>query len=312
MPLLEVRGLSKDYGETIAVDNISFEVEEGEIFGLLGPNGAGKSTTVSILSGILPPSRGDVRLAGIDVVHNPVAAKAMIGVVPQDVALYDELSAAENLSFFGRLHGLSGARLRERLAFILETVGLAERAREPVKRYSGGMKRRLNLAVGLLHQPKILILDEPTVGIDPQGRVRILDVVRQEAASNSTTVLYTTHYMDEAESLCDRVAIMDEGRILVQGTVQDLKLQAGQQDVIKISGSFPEDDLSGAFTDVAGSRVARVTSEEIIVSVDDAKATLPIIIGRLTSGGTAIRKVEIEEPTLETLFIHLTGRELRD
>jgi ABC-2 type transport system ATP-binding protein len=311
MPLLEVEGLSKDYGETIAVDNISFEVEEGEIFGLLGPNGAGKSTTVSILSGVLPPSRGEVRLAGIDVVRNPLAAKALIGVVPQDVALYDELSAAENLSFFGRLHGLAGARLRERLAFTLETVGLAERAREPVKRYSGGMKRRLNLAVGLLHQPRILILDEPTVGIDPQGRVRILDVVRQEAASSSTTVLYTTHYMEEAESLCDRVAIMDEGRILVQGTVQDLKLQAGQQDVIKISGSFPNDP-SGAFTDVAGSRVARVTSEEIIISVDDAEATLSIIIGRLTSGGAAIRKVEVEEPTLETLFIHLTGRELRD
>ncbi|KPK67419.1 hypothetical protein AMJ71_09140 [candidate division TA06 bacterium SM1_40] len=312
MALLEVIDLSKSFGETVAVDDISFDVEEGEIFGLLGPNGAGKSTTVSILSGILTPSRGKVVLAGMDVVHSPLAAKAMIGVVPQEVALYDELSATENLSFFGRLHGLSGPRLRERISSMLETVGLGERAREPVKRYSGGMKRRLNLAIGLLHQPKILILDEPTVGIDPQGRVRILEVVRREAESASTTVLYTTHYMDEAESLCDRVAIMDRGQILVQGTVHDLKMQAGQKDVVKIAGSFPDEDFASTFSDIAGSKVGTVKAEEMLISVDDAKGALPLIIDRLTSRGASIRKVEVEEPTLETLFIHLTGKELRD
>jgi len=219
-PLVRVSGLRKSFGERIAVDGIQFEIRRGEIFGLLGPNGAGKSTTVNILNTYLAPDSGTVEIDGVPV-SQTMEVKPLIGVVPQELAFYDDLSATENLDFFARIYGLSRNERRDRVQSILEQVGLADRTNEPVKQFSGGMQRRLNLALGVLHRPAFLILDEPTVGVDPQSRQKLFDIIRQLQA-DGTTILYTTHYMEEAENLCEHIAIMDEGRIVAQGTLDEL------------------------------------------------------------------------------------------
>jgi len=251
--VIDVQHLRKVYGQSTAVDDISFRVEPGEIFGLLGPNGAGKTTTISCLCGLLSPTSGSIRIAGVDILTGGVEARRELGVVPQELAVYLEISATENLEYWGGLQGLSRAELKRRVPEMLSRVGLADRAKEPVKRYSGGMLRRLNLACGLIHDPKVLLLDEPTVGIDPQSRVHVLEIIRERAAQG-TAVLYTTHYMNEAEELCKRLAILDHGKIVTQGTLEEL----------------------------------------------------------LTAAGEAIRRQSVPEPSLERLFLHLTGRELRE
>jgi ABC-2 type transport system ATP-binding protein len=224
--LLEVRGLGKDYGARTAVAALDLDVAAGEIVGLLGPNGAGKTTTISMICGVVTPSRGTARVAGHDIRADGRAARAALGIVPQDLALYESLSATENLRFFGALYGLGGARLRERIAWALEVVGLADRAREPVEKFSGGMKRRLNLAAGLIHEPRLLVLDEPTVGVDPQSRSHVFETIRSLRAAG-TTILYTSHYMEEVEALCDRVAIMDGGKVIAEGAVAALRERHG-------------------------------------------------------------------------------------
>ena len=235
--MIEVEQLRKSYGDLIAVDGVSFTARPGEIFGLLGPNGAGKTTTIGCISGLLTPSAGHVKVMGHDVVREGRAARAKLGVVPQEIALYEDLSAHENLAYWGGAQGMRNPKLRERIQQVLELTGLQDRAREPVKQFSGGMKRRLNFACSILHSPKVLLLDEPTVGVDPQSRVRLLDLVRAEAQAG-TCVLYTTHYMEEAEALCDRLAIMDHGKVIAAGTLTELRAMLAERDLLRLTGVF--------------------------------------------------------------------------
>lgn len=251
--MIEVEGLRKVYGDRVAVDGISFRVEPGQVFGLLGPNGAGKTTTISCLSGLIRATSGAVRLNGIDVAADPKRAKANLGVVPQELAMYPEISARENLAFWGGVQGLDRGELSTKIPRMLERVGLADRAKEPVKNFSGGMKRRLNLAIGLIHDPKVVLMDEPTVGVDPQSRVHILDLIRDRAKAG-TSIVYTTHYMDEAEGLCDPFLILDQGKVIANGGLEELLEQAGN----------------------------------------------------------VIERASIPQPSLERLFIHLTGKDLRE
>ena len=242
--MISVRGLLKRFGELRAVDRISFEVARGELFGLLGPNGAGKTTTISMVSGLLRPDEGTVMVGDYNLWESSRQAKRLLGLVPQEVALYEVFNARENLFFWGGLYGVPRAELKQSVEEILKRVGLADRAREPVSRYSGGMKRRLNLAIGLVHRPQVLLLDEPTVGIDPQARNAILEIIR-DIARQGTTILFTTHHLEEAEKLCDRIAIMDHGRILQTGSVRELAKVVGDRDVITLRGKFSAAQIQG-------------------------------------------------------------------
>ena len=243
-PILEAHNLVKKFNGFTAVDDVSFAIQEGEVFSLLGPNGAGKTTTISMLSCLLVPTQGDAFIGGHSVTRDPMAAKKIIGVVPQDIALYEELSALENLQFWGRMYGMGGAALKQRIAEVLEEVGLADKAKQRVKTYSGGMKRRINIAVGLLHRPRLLFMDEPTVGIDPQSRRNILDSVKA-LNRQGMTVLYTTHYMEEAQELSQRVGIIDHGRLIALGTQQELTQMVGQMDALRLH--LPEGQEAGPF-----------------------------------------------------------------
>src|SRR6476659_4174952 len=235
--MIAVSQLGKRYGDLVAVDGVTFTAEPGRIFGLLGPNGAGKSTTIGCISGLLTPTSGRVTVLGHDVVTDRIAARRQLGIVPQELALYEDLSARENLAYWAAAYGMNGDGLKRRVLEVLERIGLGDRSREPVKRFSGGMKRRLNFGCGVVHSPKVLLLDEPTVGVDPQSRVRLLELVREEVATG-TCVLYTTHYMEEAQDLCDRIAIIDHGKLLTLGTLDQLRNQIGEKDIIRLSGKF--------------------------------------------------------------------------
>ena len=309
--LLVCDDLRKAFGERTAVDGVSFHIGRGETYGLLGPNGAGKTTSISMVCGLLERDGGVVTVAGRSVDVSSVEAKAAIGYVPQDLAIYPDLSARENLRFFGKLQRLSGKRLDERVDAVLELTGLTERADDATDDYSGGMKRRLNIGIGLLHEPQLLVLDEPTVGVDPQSRNAILEAVdglRVEGMS----ILYTTHYMEEAERLCDRIAIIDEGRILAEGTRRELVDLVGQLDRVNLSASG---DLSAATAALeALDRVQDATSGEgaIEVTAEGARTLLPEIIRVVADAGATVSSVEVTEPDLEAVFLHLTGKALRD
>ena len=309
--MIEVERLRKSYGDLVAVDEVSFSAERGSIFGLLGPNGAGKSTTIGCISGLLSPGGGQVRVLGHDVVAEPMAARRDLGVVPQELALYEDLSATDNLSFWGAAYGLDGDALRHRVREVLQQVGLLDRAKEPVKGFSGGMKRRLNFACGIVHRPKCLLLDEPTVGVDPQSRVRLLDLVRAEAAAG-TCVLYTTHYMEEAEKLCDRFAIIDHGKLLASGSLDDLRALLGERDLLQLVGSFDPEPVHKAVAELDGAEVVSVDADALLIAAADASSKLPVIFRNLEKAGVEIRATTLKEPNLETLFIKLTGRELRE
>ena len=302
--MLALRGLGKDYGERVAVRAIDLDVARGEIFGLLGPNGAGKTTTISMACGVITPSRGTVAIDGHDLARAPFAAKAKLGLVPQDLALFDDLDATQNLRYFGALYGLRGARLGERVTWALGVVGLADRAREPVKRFSGGMKRRLNIAAGLVHEPELLVLDEPTVGVDPQSRNHIFDTVRALKA-RGMTIVYTSHYMEEVEALCDRIAIMDHGALIALGTIGELVAQhAGKGITLEIAG-----DAEGAAR--AAESHASVTRDGSVLRVEP-KAGLAPLIAAIEGSGATIARIESREADLETAFLALTGHALRD
>ena len=309
--MIEVSGLRKQFGDLVAVGDVSFTARPGEIFGLLGPNGAGKTTTLSCISGLLRPTAGRISIQGHDVVTDGKAARRNLGVVPQEIALYEELSATQNLAYWGGLFGLAGPDLARRTKEVLEVTGLLDRAREPVKRYSGGMKRRLNFACGIIHRPKVLLLDEPTVGVDPQSRINLLDLVRREAGVG-TCILYTTHYMEEAEQLCDRLAIIDHGRLIAQGTLSELRGRTAERDVIRISGQFPADGLEPLLDRVGDVRVHRNEGGQLVVSVKEAPRALPRLLEALTAAGADVRETTLSQPSLENLFIELTGKELRE
>lgn len=309
--MIEVQNLRKTYGPAVAVDGATFEVRAGEVFGLLGPNGAGKTTTIHCISGLLKPASGRVRVAGHDVVREGKAARASIGVAPQELALYEELSAAENLAYWGGVQGLRGTQLKQRIEETLELFGLQDRAREAVKRFSGGMKRRLNFACAVVHGPKVLLLDEPTVGVDPQSRVRLLETVRQQARQG-VCVLYTTHYMEEAETLCDRLAIMDNGRLIAQGTLGDLRAVLGERELLTLTGTWEERRIREALDRMEELEVLHFGPEELTLAATDASGRLVRILNALGAAGAEIRGATVRQPSLESLFIRLTGKELRE
>jgi len=310
-PIIEVRKLVKRYGELTAVDSVSFEVAEGEIFGLLGPNGAGKTTTIAILSSLIPPTSGAALVAGIDVTHDSLAARSKIGVVPQEIALYPSLSARENLTFWGRMYGVPSEALPRRIDEILDTVGLTERAGNRLDTFSGGMKRRVNIAAGLLHRPDVLFLDEPTVGIDPQTRRSILDLVK-DLNGQGLSVLYTTHYLEEAEFLCDRIGIMDEGRMIAIGTRQELTSQIGMNEIVTIAADGLSGDAARWIEELPAVEDVSLLEGEVTINARAGSNLLPALVERLSAGGARIRSVDVSAPNLESVFLHLTGKSLRD
>ncbi len=327
--IIAVTDLVKRFGENTAVGGVSFGIRQGEVFGLLGPNGAGKTTTISMICCLIAPTEGEIVVDGHRATREPEKVKRLLGVVPQEIALYPTLTAMENLRFWGRMYGLSGKLLEDRVVEALQLAGLEDRARERVETYSGGMKRRINIAAGILHHPKVLIMDEPTVGIDPQSRNHILETVKR-LNEGGTTVLYTSHYMEEVEFLCDRVAIMDHGDIIASGTIDELRRVVGDENVITVRLSeLPEGVLEQlrALPGVDGATAAEAVTPDdaatgesdkadeprvIEVLSHDAGAVIVDVVATLGRSGARVISVEVHEPDLESVFLHLTGKSLRD
>jgi len=308
---IQTQDLHKDFREVYAVKGVSLDVQAGEIFSLLGPNGAGKSTLISMLSCLLAPTQGDALVMGHSILREPMAVKAAIGVVPQEVALYEDLSARENLSFWAKMYGLRGAVLRERVDQVLEVVGLVDRQKGRVSKFSGGMKRRLNIGVALLHRPQVIIMDEPTVGIDPQSRRNILDSVKAFNRAGMT-VFYTTHYMEEAQELSDHIAIMDQGEVIAQGTHDELVQIVGELDRVRLTLNAPAGPLVERWREMAGVQQVSAADGELTLLVDDSNQLLPDLFESANQADIRITSVDIQEPNLEAVFLHLTGRALRD
>jgi len=312
-PILEVQNLVKKFGDFTAVDGVSFDIQGGEVFSLLGPNGAGKTTTISMLSCLLEPTSGDAIVGGHSISREALEVKRIIGVVPQEIALYEELSAHENLTFWGQMYGLGGNTLKTRVNEVLEQIGLADRAKDKIKTYSGGMKRRVNIGVGLLHKPLLLYMDEPTVGIDPQSRRSILDSVK-DLNKAGMTVLYTTHYMEEAEELSNRVGIVDQGKMIAIGTQKELTQLVGENETLRLHTGENVDvqPLLAALQELP--EVIHVSSSDniVVLIVPEADDALPPVLGKADRLGYKIRSVDIQEPNLEAVFLKLTGRALRD
>ena len=311
--ILEVRNLVKKYGEFIAVKGISFEIQEGEIFSLLGPNGAGKTTTISMLSTLYAPTSGDAIIGGHSITKEPMAVKQVIGVVPQELALYEDLTARENLVFWGQMYGLGGRPLNNRVDEVLEQIGLTDKAKNRIKTYSGGMKRRVNIGIGLLHKPRLLFMDEPTVGIDPQSRRAILDTVK-DLNRQGMTVLYTTHYMEEAQELSNRVGIIDHGELIALGTQKELTQQVGETEtlILHIGENDDSESLARSLNGIKDVLEASAGDHEVSVVAQEAEEVLAAVVTRANERGVRIRSIDIHEPNLEAVFLHLTGRALRD
>ncbi|MCP4048414.1 MAG: ATP-binding cassette domain-containing protein [Gammaproteobacteria bacterium] len=307
--MIEVRDLQKSYGDLVAVDRVSFTAGKGMVFGLLGPNGAGKSTTISCLSGLLKPTAGSISVGGFDIVSEAVKAKTGLGIVPQELAIYEDLSARDNLAFWGAAYGLRAEKLKQRVDHVLSRIGLADRAGDLPKTYSGGMKRRLNFGCGLVHEPAILLLDEPTVGVDPQSRGHLFDLVREEKAKG-TCVLYTTHYMEEAEKLCDELAIIDHGKIIASGTLDGLRAEFGGNDIIQLSGSFNLPKIEQAVTEL-NCEILSLDTDSLMISIEDGARNLPVVLQGIGATGADIHNTRLSEPNLESLFLKLTGKDLR-
>lgn len=311
MNLTEVKNLSKKYNEHLAVDNISFDVKEGEIFGLLGPNGAGKSTTISMLACLLEPTSGDAFIDGKSIKKDPMGVKKVIGLIPQEIALYPTLSAKENLYFWGKMYGLSGSLIKKRVKEILDIVGLTDRAKDRINTYSGGMKRRINIAAGLIHRPKVIMLDEPTVGIDPQTRINILETVTN-LNKLGMTIIYTSHYMEEVEMLCNRIAIMDEGRIIAMGTKNELRLLVGGKDTIRMDVKNIHPKIAESLEMIDDVDKIKIKENQIEILSDYGRRVLSSVISKLNELDVKINSVKVQEPDLESVFIHLTGKSLRE
>lgn len=311
-----------------AVKNVNLEVWQGEIFSLLGPNGAGKTTTISMISGLVSPSAGDALIGGFSITKQPMEAKRLMGFVPQEIALYPELSARQNLAFFGRMYGMGGKELQSRLDEVLDFIDLRDRQHDRVDTFSGGMKRRVNIGVGLLHRPKLIYMDEPTVGIDPQSRRRILDTVKQLRDEYAMTVLYTTHLMEEAQELSNRVAIIDHGEIIASGTQNELMQQVGEEDRLEFKVGNQEimaTLLTRLQNEVAGVSKAsfspaepvteggnQMSAGQITIFAKQGRTALPVLVRFLDDAGISIQSIEVREPDLEAVFLALTGRALRD
>jgi len=311
-PLLRCANLEKSFGSLKAVDDVSFTIGAGETYGLLGPNGAGKTTLISIVAGVLESDAGAVTIDREPMSPGSLSVKARIGYVPQDIALYPDLTARENLAFFASLYHLRRREARVRVAEVLEVIGLADRAGDKVQTDSGGMKRRLNIGVGLIHRPRLLILDEPTVGVDPQSRNAILSSIEQ-LSSGGMAVLYTTHYMEEAERLCDRVGIVDLGHLIAEGTPRELTARLGEAQHIELTVERDPELVADALRGLPiASQVSAPGNGMVDVLVRDAGAALPAVLAGAATTGAPIRSVTVREPDLEAVFLHLTGKRLRD
>jgi len=308
---VELRGATRRYGGLAAVDGVDLAVRPGELFGLLGPNGAGKTTTINLIAGYIAPDAGEVRLGGLPPTRPE--ARRRLGLAPQEVALYEGLTARENLAFFGSLYGLGGRELSRRVDWALDVAGLKDRAREPVKRFSGGMARRLNLVCALVHRPEILLADEPTAGVDPQSRAHIFDTIRSLAAEGAT-VVYTTHYMEEASALCERIAILDHGKLLALGTEEELLKLSGERTRLdlELTGGEISDDLDKALRGLAGVVELSASDGRLTFFTDPAARVLAPAVVLLNDAGFSVGGVDIVRADLETVFLSLTGRALRD
>lgn len=309
--IVSIKNMVKRYGDFLALDNVNMAIKEGEIFGLLGPNGAGKTTTINIMSGLTSRDAGEVEIFGKDILRHDMEIKRNIGVVPQDLSIYDDLTAVENVMFFGRLYGLSGIDLKKKAEKALKFTGLTDRQKELTKKFSGGMKRRLNIACSIVHEPKLIIMDEPTVGIDPQSRRHILDAVR-ELNSSGSTILYTSHYMEEVEALCSYICIMDKGRVIARGTNDELKTLVSSETNIAITVSSISYTMADNIKNLSEVRECTVKENTLnILSTSDGSG-LSGIINIISESGSTILNINMEKPDLESVFLALTGRTLRD
>lgn len=308
--MLQIDHLSKTYDTIKAVDDISFEVKEGEIFGFLGPNGAGKTTTISMIAGLLKPDSGKIRINSLDLDGDLKKIKRLMGVVPQEMAFYEELTAKENLLFWGKLYGVRKKELDERVQYYLDKTGLLGRENDALKKYSGGMKRRINLIIGLIHEPRLLLLDEPTIGIDIQTKLNIYEIIK-EASSNGTTILYTTHNLQEAEELCHRIAIIDLGKILALGTLDELIQIVGEKDIVIISGKFSIDKARTIISEFQQATVLSIEEGKLVLSLEASK-NISTLLEEFFKKGITIDDVSIKQPNLESVFLKLTGKELRE
>lgn len=311
MSIVKVKNIVKRFNDKLVLDNVSYEVNEGEIFGFIGPNGAGKSTLINIMTGLLMPDSGSIEVCGYDVASESLKAKACIGYVPQDIALLEDLNAYLNLEYFGVMYGLKGSLLKERINEALEITGLMDKKKEKVKKFSGGMKRRLNLAAGIMHHPKLLILDEPTVGVDPQSRNHIFTFIKNITKEWGTTVIYTSHYMEEVEELCERVFIMDLGNEIAYGDKNHIKNSVFPNNKVIVECDVVKNEILDNFRELNG--VSRVWSEEknIYMTIDDT-FKLGTALSILEAQKINIKKISYEEPKLEDVFLALTGKKLRD
>ena len=304
--------VSKSFGDVTAVDKVSLKIMEGEIFGLLGPNGAGKSTTINMMTGLLTVEKGRIRILGKDIQKNKKEAKANIGIVPQDIAIYEDLTSLENVKFFAGLYGLKGRELEDAALEALEFTGLSDRRKEFPKNFSGGMKRRLNIACAIAHKPKLIIMDEPTVGIDPQSRNHILQSVKTLNKMGST-IIYTSHYMEEVEEICSRIAIMDHGKVIALGTCEELKNLINDRDIVMVTVSDPASMVSAEkIREIPGVEAVDISENTVKITSAREVANLDRIILYFIKNNIAIKGVESKTPDLETVFLSLTGRKLRD
>jgi len=305
-----IKNITKRYDDKLALDNVSLEIKPGEIFGLLGPNGAGKTTLIHILCGLIPMDSGEVFVGGASVKKEPEQIKSRIGFVPQEIVLFDNLSVQDNLDYFGRLYGLGGATLKNRMNEALKIAELSERRKDKVKKLSGGMKRRLNLACAIMHHPDILVLDEPTVGVDPQSRNHILESVRQMNKERRMTVVYTSHYMEEVEALCDRLMILDLGKELVSGTKTEILRTITSEGTMMIRSDALPSDIASVMNEIEG--VKKATVQEDVLEIIFGDNCEEKIMHTLLTNNVRIKTIAMEEPNLETVFLSITGKALRD
>ncbi|WP_326511460.1 ABC transporter ATP-binding protein [Clostridium intestinale] len=312
MGIIQLKDVTKRYDDKLAVDNISLDIEEGELFGLLGPNGAGKSTLISMICGLTKLDKGDIIINGSSIKTNPIEAKQNIGLVPQEIALYENISAIDNLKFWGKMYSLKGNLLKERIEEVLEATGLKDRRKEKVSKFSGGMKRRLNIACAVMHYPKIVIMDEPTVGIDPQSRNNILEFTKGLNKKHGSTLIYTSHYMEEVEALCSKVCILDEGKVIAKGDQDHIKRMIMNEERVEITISEYKPEIDLILKKLNSVREVVYKDSKLTVIMQDTQRSIQQIIEVLIKAEIGIKDISIKKPTLETVFLSLTGKALRD
>lgn len=312
MGIIQLKNVTKRYDDKLAVDNISLDIEEGELFGLLGPNGAGKSTLISMICGLTKLDKGDIIINGSSIKTNSIAAKQNIGLVPQEIALYENISAIDNLKFWGKMYSLKGNLLKERIEEVLEATGLKDRRKEKVSKFSGGMKRRLNIACAVMHYPKIVIMDEPTVGIDPQSRNNILEFTKGLNKKHGSTLIYTSHYMEEVEALCSKVCILDEGKVIAKGDQDHIKRMIMNEERVEITISEYKPEIDLILKKLNSVREVVYKDSKLTVIMQDTQRSIQQIIEVLIKAEIGIKDISIKKPTLETVFLSLTGKALRD